>query len=554
AERGEMVTDVPSQTGFDSVGSTGTLVGEYELEVRRSAIYGHNFPFAPPLQLPFRSFDTNDRLSQQSTITVPQGPDIYDGQTFVLSDGVDTLTFEFDDDDLDLIGFTDLQTGFGDGVAAGRVLVPFRPNWEDYQVAASVRDVVNSNQVQAVLEIIAGLSDGKITSSATVINSTTDRVNLYGNVTANVFSERGVDDFGDPIATGVEEMSVKSFGVGEHGYSPPNGFSYPDFSGEYGGDQNRQRDEGQLLIHSNFVSRSGQFGIFIDADDRTAQGSIPNPGGVRHTRGINQERLVHSVTVINNVLDRNTSGGIRFSGQSNPNNQPQAPVPFGRIVNNTVYGLAQGDIGIRVDTSASPTVLNNILANLGTGVLIDGTSQTSVIGSNLYQNAPTAVNEFSPIELVAGDPLFLDAAASNFYLTSGSQAIDSSLDSLNDRFDFFNSIKQPLGIAASPILAPDRDVVGQLRADGDGNSSGGGSNPLKDRGAFDRVDEFGPTAELLFPRDNDTTGDDIDATETVVRLTEGVLDHFDIVLFDGEGTGPDVNTLTNLSVSLTEDG
>ncbi|MAD79946.1 MAG: hypothetical protein CMJ50_03755, partial [Planctomycetaceae bacterium] len=552
AERGEMVTDVPSQTGFDSVGSTGTLVGEYELEVRRSAIYGHNLPeaFAPPLQLPFRSFDTNDRLSQQSTITVPQGPDIYDGQTFVLSDGVDTLTFEFDDDDLDLIGFTDPQTGFGDGVAAGRVLVPFRPNWEDYQVAASVRDVVNSNQVQAVLEIIAGLADGKITGTS----STTDRVNLYGNVTANVFSEREVDDFGDPIATGVEEMSFTSFGVGEHGYSPPNLFSYPDFSGEYGGDQNRRRDEGQLLIHSNFVSRSGQFGIFIDADDRTAQGSIPNPGGVRHTRGINQERLVHSVTVINNVLDRNTSGGIRFSGQSNPNNQPQAPVPFGRIVNNTVYGLAQGDVGIQVDTSASPTVLNNILANLGTGVSIDGTSQTSVVGSNLYQNAPTAANEFSPIQLVAGDPLFLDAAASNFYLTSGSQAIDSSLDALNDRFDFFNSIKQPLGIAASPILAPDRDVVGQLRADGDGNSSGGGSNPLKDRGAFDRVDKFGPTAELLFPRGNDTTGDDIDATETVVRLTEGVLDHFDIVLFDDDGTGPDLNTLTDLSVSLTEDG
>ena len=47
-------------------------------------------------------------------------------------------------------------------------------------------------------------------------------------------------------------------------------------------------------------------------------------------------------------------------------NGPTAPVPFGRIVNNTIYGSGGSDTGILVENNAGYTFLNNILANLGT--------------------------------------------------------------------------------------------------------------------------------------------------------------------------------------------
>ncbi len=107
AERGEMVTGAASdQTGFaanDSYiqPSSPTIRGSYQVEVRRSASYLNMNAFDKG-DIPFhtRSFDTNDRLAQQVTFVAPAGYEIADGQTFELSDGIDTMTFEYDDLDL----------------------------------------------------------------------------------------------------------------------------------------------------------------------------------------------------------------------------------------------------------------------------------------------------------------------------------------------------------------------------------------------------------------------------------------------------------------------
>src|SRR5439155_23384924 len=93
-----------------------------------------------------------------------------------------------------------------------------------------------------------------------------------------------------------------------------------------------------------------------------------------------------------------------------------------------------------------------------------------------------------------------------------SPAIDSAIDSLNDRGDpaanqpGIQSVRDSLGIPASPILAPDVDVTGEARVDvKDINDNGGsGGNPFKDRGALDRADFDGPRALLLNPLDNGT--------------------------------------------------
>ena len=44
-----------------------------------------------------RGFDTNDRLSDAFTIVAPAGSDIADGDTFIIGDGINTVTFEYDE-------------------------------------------------------------------------------------------------------------------------------------------------------------------------------------------------------------------------------------------------------------------------------------------------------------------------------------------------------------------------------------------------------------------------------------------------------------------------
>jgi hypothetical protein len=364
-------------------------------------------------------------------------------------------------------------------------------------------------------------------------------------------------------------------------------------AGENIGDSNTVRDQGQILIQSNVIRDTLRFGIVVDAAPRDTTGSLPHAGPVRNLQELNPSNLAPGVTVANNIIARSGSGGIHFSGDPNPAATPVASVPFGRILNNTIFGLGGemfpdirtlrdrfnvpieleprvDDIGILVTDNASPTLLNNLVVNLDTGVSVDGTSPSTVIGGTVYQgndtNATTALGvglgDF-PILLRIADTLFVDAAGGNFYLDEGSRAIDSSVDSLEDRSSLVN-ITGGLGISLSPILTPNRDVSGQLRVD-DPNvdtPAGLGENVFKDRGALDRADFIGPTAELVTPRDNDASGTDNDPTQTVVQ-TFATLTEFSLVLRDGaivsssssvDGIGADDLTVRAESVTVTENG
>src|SRR5207302_8075815 len=134
-------------------------------------------------------------------------------------------------------------------------------------------------------------------------------------------------------------------------------------------------------------------------------------------------------TLANNVIANLKSGvGIQFSGDANsPNAQgqpvPVAAVPFGRLVNNTIYG---GDkpsgTGILVSNNAAPTLLNNIVSNTTTGISVDASSllltsdnkPRTILLSNLYSNNTLNTNVSggggSAIFLQATDPLFVDPA------------------------------------------------------------------------------------------------------------------------------------------------
>ncbi|MCH2123042.1 MAG: pre-peptidase C-terminal domain-containing protein, partial [Pirellulaceae bacterium] len=536
AERGEMVVGAGVDTNFisnrellnDALNQAtltppphnDILVGEYQLEIRR----GPEFVESGML---LESFDTNERLNQAVTVIAPMGSDLADGQQFTLSDGTRVVTFEFADLDLD------------DGNSAGTMTVGFRPAEPNYVIAQRLVQAINSAEVQNVLKLTAGLSDGVVVAANTFVplsGATSHRVELHGNAVGQPGS---VLDFGDI------EVEKQGLGIGAFG------------------DSNRFRDQGQVLIESNVIRDAAEFNLVVDAGQRSRpdlvplQGSSPHPGAARHFNDLNYQSLAPGVTVFNNVIARGGLGGIRFSGDGLVGQTES--VPFGRIFNNTIVGAGGTGTGIDVNQNASPTMLNNILADLATGISIDSSSTSSVLGGTLYQDngantSGTGLGSFA-IDLPTGEPLFVDPVNSNFYLASDSLAIDSSLDSLLDRAAFVNA-KAPLGISESPILAPNFDQLGQLRSDDPtvATPAGQGSNVFKDRGALDAIDKYGPRGFILDPLDNDAPGVDLDPALDVVLLDDpDRVTQFVIQLVD-DGAGIDDLSVTSDQFTLTRNG
>ncbi len=323
------------------------------------------------------------------------------------------------------------------------------------------------------------------------------------------------------------------------------------------GDKNADiRDQGQIILQGNRITNSSQFGIAIDSGERDYAGS--HPGAVRNLRELNTSRLVTGVVVSNNIVANTGKVGIMLSGDEDEFGFFLAPVPFARIINNTVYGNGQG-IGIQVKDNSSPTILNNILANLQTGIEVSANSSSTIVGANLYQKnttntAGTGLGSF-PITLADSDPLFINAAAGNFNLAAGSRAIDSALNSLADR-PAMTTVAAPLGIGPSPILAPLVDLSGKLRIDDPSKPSepGLGQNVFKDRGALDRSDFTGPTATLFNPLDNDASGVDQNLALNSVLLASQNLQNFAVRLIDDTGTGIDDSTVASGKFVLRRDG
>ena len=238
----------------------------------------------------------------------------------------------------------------------------------------------------------------------------------------------------------------------------------------------------------------------------------------------------------------------------------------GAITSSTVSAVTATGTGILVDDNASPTILNNVIANTAIAIDIVNSvvNNTTIIGSTLFHNNATPTDLSGPnvgadaLFQTAADPLFVDTTA--FYPAAGSLAIDSSLNTLQDRPTMIQA-KTPLGIPPSPIVAPQFDVHGQLRVDDpDEDPLGGGAQVFKDRGAVDRADEDGPFATLLDPLDNDVDGNDLDVTDTVVHLVGRQLPEMRVQLSDGpgtplpfEGVGIDSSTISSLTVTVSRD-
>ena len=127
--------------------------------------------------------------------------------------------------------------------------------------------------------------------------------------------------------------------------------------------------------------------------------------------------------MINNLIVDSGTSGIDFEGDPNG-----GPVPFGRIVNNTIYGASTPlGTGIKVANSAGPTILNNIISNVATGISVDASSSpNTVVGYTLFKgntSPGTGWTDSQLITLTAAQPLFVNPANNDFYLEAGSAAI-----------------------------------------------------------------------------------------------------------------------------------
>ncbi len=336
-------------------------------------------------------------------------------------------------------------------------------------------------------------------------------------------------------------------------------------------DVNRLQDQGQIIISSNFISDSSGFGVlattggrgeaFASNGNQIVPDDNPRPGSANLLRNINTDALIPGAVISNNVVVNSGAGGISFSGGTANNGQAPAPVPIGRIVNNTVVGDGTGS-GIIVSSNASPTLLNNLVSGFATGLDIDASSVAAgtIVGANAFQNNVTnSTTTLATSSVVIPGPVFKDPLRRIFIPIDGSIVIDSSFSSLPDRGEFFNTVKDPVGISASPIIAPLYDAYGQPRVDDPlVNPPGAGGDVVTiDRGAIDRADRTPLVAVLTGPQDAIGTvvlGGDSDTDESFVRLVSGTVEFFEIQLLDPAGTGPDTDTITPESVLLTENG
>lgn len=609
AERGEMVTNAPVNTDFFTTPTplnknpsvpvpSQVLTGPYQLEVRRSAEYALSSGGTRNDFTPLTSFDSNERLIPDKRLTAPIPVEDFETQNFT------KLPWSFAEDanwtitDLTTVGGTTFGAASGpivNGESSGLTitLVTGAGNLTfDRAVSSRSGDVLrlyidgllarDANGVPTqwsgnngdlpfstiTVPVAAGMHSFRWTydKDGTDASGTGGQDRAYLDNISFPTPQIGVQDlYDDPQENdpnGVFNPNPRLFPLPPTS-APPS--SQPQISfvdvlrrglGRIG-DENEERAQGHVQIEQNFVYAASQVGILIDAALRDPVTGNPY-ASVRNLPTLNNERLIPGVTVANNVVANSGQVGIQYSGDANPANLPLAAVPFGRIVNNSVWG---GDVptgtGILVTSNAGPTIINSIVANTATGISVDASSNANtVLGANLYSNNIANTNAgTSPgtnaIFLTPADPLFRDPANRNFYLAAGSKAIDSSLNTLADR-PSIASVRSSVGIQPSNILAPDRDLFGQLRLD-DPNQTpppGLGSNIFKDRGAIERADFFPMTAQVIDPLDNDPNGRDRDANANDVKIKNELLEKF-VIKFADVGVGVDDLTVKSANFTVT---
>jgi hypothetical protein len=488
------------------VGGTHVTVGNYQLSIRRGTEYTQGAAIDNSSAFdPNQTFDVNDRLAQGITLYAIPASQIVDGSTFSILAGAGVFTFEFSRDA---------------SVVAGNYRVAINTNDDATAVAISIRNAINNVPTSTSFGVKAGVNN-----ATPVAGQTRSAINLFGAADVNP-----------------GPLTETTFGVETLGFPVL-------------GDASPVRLQGQTIVENSRISNTLETGVTVkpvlgglDINGIPIVGTPGDTGSVANLPVLNTAGLVPGITIKDNLIVSGGDNGILFSGA--PNNDIAHAVPFGRIINNTIVKTVTG---IRVSTNASPTILNNILALNDTGILVDASSSTTIVGANIYQNNLQnllGVAQTNAIVLQPTDPLFVNSDEENYYLAANSLAIDSSVNTLQERPNL-QVVTAALGIPPSLIQAPDIDLFGQLRIDDPAVPSppGLGSNVFKDRGALERSDASGPTASLRNPVDNDALKADSNVANNKVTVVGKKLTEFIIQLND-LGLGVDVSTVTDSTFTV----
>ncbi|WP_372717777.1 DVUA0089 family protein [Novipirellula sp.] len=499
--------------------------GPYQLEIR----LGQEYLGANNIGKDLR-FDLNQRLADGLNMVVQSsGSQIVDGDTFEISNGFETVRFEFNDVTVSALTTPADSTNF---------VIEYRVSDTAAQVAQTIRNAINSGSVRAALGVEATTRSGTLTDG-------TDPVIVFHGYAAA--SNLGSIDFTSPESGHTHLLGVITGGN--------------VVLGEDNGDQNLHRDQGQFIVDSNVISFSSGTALNLSASDVGPgnkvpdEGDRPKPGAVQNFPTINSEQLIPGAIVQNNLLINN-GNGILLGG----NTTSGGPSAFSRVVNNTVFNSGTG---IQIQNGAAPTLLNNVLVDNAIGIRSQNAGPTVVRGTLYQGNGTTVIGTGVGTEAVVNPagPLFVNpnvgvfdlaAGSPNFYPAAGSPLIDSSIESQVDRPSIV-SVKNSVGISQSPIVVSERDLAGQIRKNSS-TSTGQGNNVDIDRGALDRSDTTGPKAQLISPNDNDAANIDVDPSQTFLQLTDGVYEFFEILITEGSGIGPDSSTIGSNQIVLIENG
>lgn len=554
AERGEMVFNgllagnnnpfVPNREYDQNLYNINQIdTGRYQLTIRTAAEYGTTRRSDQALNLgPLagRDFNTNDRFSRALGIEVNTDDPlrqtdsaagrIADGTTFTLTDTKHSLTFEFD--------VTAGPTDPAVGVTPGNIAIPISVTATNEDIAEAIRNTINSASVQDFLNITATIRAQAVGAN---ISRNSRIVEIHGRAATDLSGNWQFPS----------ETHLTALRWGDD----------TAYFGEDLGDVDRERPQGQLILHGNTITDSANFGIISAEGDReqnfgksggrTGVGDRPYPGTPINYPSGNLQQLAPGVVIANNILANNVAGGLRVSADS----ELGRTVPIARVINNTIYA---GSDGILIEGGASPTILNNIFSSANTAVRAVGAT-SAVLGANIYQNNGANVSGVTlgtfDITLTPSEPLFVSTTNRKFYLAAGSRAIDASLEALQERAQL-TQVKSPLGLPLSPMLAPNRDVNGLLRVDDPSVNSpdGMGGNVFKDRGAVERADFVSPEAIIINPQDNDALLNDADRSVTFINLEKAELSFFSLLIQDINGVGPDASTVLSQAITLTENG
>ena len=387
AERGEAVVNASSETNeqFFSFNedrsisdySEQVLQGEYQLEIRRGSEFGsqdaETLPGVPNSFVTINNtFDTNDRMVRETAVISKElandSLDVVDGvvvteaghavvplggglgtllqgddatvttQHSVLKWAVDLanqpaavleLNYSVDEDErltqlpdaFTIDDETDLPTG--DGVALS---VDGGINWTRIANFSTTTTFRGFGTYETTLEVDLG-GAGLVLSDTTVIGVFRSDANEGGITVRNAVIRTA-----PVIAT----------------------------SGLVGDKNNEfENQQGQFIVQNTIVTDASTYGIRIDAG-RVGDGSQSPDLGVAQNRAVlNNAGLVPGAVVTNTVVANAGVAGIYFGGTADTANDANSVRPYGRLVNNTIYGGGSG-IGIDVANNAAPTILNNV--------------------------------------------------------------------------------------------------------------------------------------------------------------------------------------------------